>query len=163
MINKIKENIWQLSFKSFGSCVYFIKIKEHNILIDTSSPENRKELIQDLKELNISSEQINMVLMTHEHWDHIENIDLFKNAKIYDYNNIDKLNIKEIKVVKTPGHTKDSICFLYNDILFSGDTIFHNGGIGRTDLINSQPEKMQESLEKLSKINYEILCPGHID
>ena len=44
--------------------------------------------------------------------------------------------------------------------LFSGDTIFHNG-IGRTDLPNSQPEKMAESLEKIKKLNIKTLCPGH--
>src|SRR3990167_6116034 len=66
---------------------------------------------------------------------------------------IDKLEIPGIDVVKTPGHTKGSICYYMpkEKILFSGDTIFHNG-IGRTDLPNSQPEKMAESLEKIRKL-----------
>ncbi len=170
MINQIKDNIFQFHFTKFGSCVYLLKLKDKNILIDTSSKANEQELIQNLSELNIKPEEINIILLTHNHYDHIENLNLFKNAKIYSEKNIKKLNeeinknkeLEEIKVIKTPGHTRDSICFLYRDILFSGDTLFHNG-IGRTDLPESKPEKMLESLEKLKKIKYKILCPGHVD
>jgi len=71
--------------------------------------------------------------------------------------------IKEIKIIKTPGHSKDSLCFLYEDILFSGDTIFYNGGRGRTDLPGGSEPAILESIEKLKKIKYKILCPGHIN
>ncbi len=162
MISKVKENIFQLYFKQFGSCVYVLKIKAKNILIDTSSSTNKSELLNDLKELNIKPKDINIILITHRHWDHNGNIDLFPNAKVYDFKNIEKNPIKEIKIIKTPGHTDDSICFLYENVLFSGDTLFHKG-IGRTDLPESRPEKMQKSLEKLKKLDYKILCPGHID
>lgn len=35
-----------------------------------------------------------------------------------------------IQVMHTPGHTRDSVCFYFNDILISGDTLF-NGKVGR--------------------------------
>lgn len=168
MINKITNNIFQLSFGKFGSCVYPLKLKDKNnknILIDTSSKENREELLRDLEELKMKPEQIDIILLTHRHYDHIGNLSLFQNAKIYDFKNLNKEIEKEIqgiKVIKTPGHTKDSLCLLYKDILFSGDTLFHNG-IGRTDLEESEPKKMLDSLEKLKKLKYKILCPGHID
>ena len=38
----------------------------------------------------------------------------------------------EIKVFHTPGHTPGSVCFLVDDNMFSGDTLFA-GSIGRTD------------------------------
>ena len=50
MLNKIKDNIWQLYFNQFGSCVYLIKLNNKNILIDTSTIENKEELISNLKE-----------------------------------------------------------------------------------------------------------------
>ncbi len=161
MINKIATNIFQLCFKKFGSCVYLLKL-EKTILIDTSTKENKQEVLEDLQTLKIKPEQIDIILLTHQHYDHNGNLNLFKKAKVYDSKNIKELPIREIKIIKTPGHSKDSLSFLYKDVLFSGDTLFHNG-IGRTDLPESQPEKMQDSLEKLKKINYKILCPGHID
>lgn len=171
MINQIKENIWQLHFKDFGSCVYIIKLKENIIAIDTGSSLNTQELINDLKQLNLKPEDIRILILTHNHFDHVENTFLFKNAKIYaskkeffedKIQDIDNLKIPEFKIIKTPGHTKGSFCILYNDILFSGDTIFHNGGIGRMDLEGGSKKDMKNSLQKLNKINFKILCPGHI-
>ena len=161
MIKKITSDIFQLCFKEFGSCVYLLKLKKI-ILIDTSTQENKNELLSDLQELKIKQEDIEILLLTHQHWDHNGNLDLFNKAKIYDAKNIKEMPIKEIKIIATPGHTHDSLSFLYKDILFSGDTLFHNG-IGRTDLRESQPEKMQSSLATLKKLKYKILCPGHID
>ncbi len=162
MINKIKENIFQFHFQKFGSCVYLIILKNTKILIDSSSEENQEELIKDLKELRVKPEEIDVFLITHNHHDHLGNIELFLNAEIYDYKNIKDFHVNVIKVIKTPGHTSDGLSFLYKDVLFSGDTLFHNG-IGRTDLPTSNPKQMQESLEKLKKLKYKILCPGHID
>lgn len=169
MITQIKPNVWQFSFTSFGSCVYLIKLKDKNILIDTSSLENVNELKQNLEELDITPEEIEIVILTHNHWDHIGGIDLFSNAKIYankedfkeNINDIHELEIPELKIIDTPGHSRGSICILYEDILFSGDTLFDRGTIGRTDLPGSCEKQMKESLEKLSKVEYKILCPGH--
>lgn len=161
-INQIQPNISQLHFTKFGSAAYLIKLQNQNILIDTSSKDNQEELIDNLKELNLTPEDINIILITHAHYDHIGNLNLFNNARIYDSNNIDQLPKElNLQVHKVPGHTKDSLAFLYDSVLFSGDTLFKNG-IGRTDLPESQPEKMQESLKKLESLNYKVLCPGHV-
>ncbi len=172
MIEKIKDNLYALSFEYFGSIVYYLILEGEKIIIDTSSEVNKEELIEDLKKLNVSPEEIDIVILTHDHFDHTGNIKLFKNAKFFgskeDFNvgfieDIENLGIKDLRVIKSPGHTKGSICLYYlkEKILFSGDTIFHRGFIGRTDLPNSIPEKMAESLEFLKQIDYEILCPGH--
>ncbi|MDP3027862.1 MAG: MBL fold metallo-hydrolase [Nanoarchaeota archaeon] len=160
MISKISENVFQLYFDTFGSTVYVLKL-EKNILIDTSSEDNREELIKDLNELKLSPEDINMIILTHSHWDHTGNLELFKNAEIISYKNTQDLP-SFLKPIKTPGHTKDSFCLLYKDILFSGDTIFYGEGRGRTDLPGGSEKQIQESIEKLKKIKYNILCPGHV-
>jgi glyoxylase-like metal-dependent hydrolase (beta-lactamase superfamily II) len=160
MINKIKDNVFQLEFNQFGSIVYLLKLENQNILVDTSSNENKEELLDNLKELNIKSEDIDIILLTHDHWDHNGNLDLFSNAKIITNENLNNLPT-QIKPILTPGHTKDSLCFLYKDILFSGDTIFHDGGRGRTDLEWGSETEIQESIKKLKNIDYKILCPGH--
>ncbi|MCI5071909.1 MBL fold metallo-hydrolase [bacterium] len=67
-----------------------------------------------------------------------------------------------IKCIHTPGHTPGSQCFMVNQKLVSGDTLFI-GGCGRTDLPGGDPEKLYESLyHRLSKVDDDvILCPGH--
>jgi len=162
MINKISSKVFQLHFRQFGSCVYLIQLNNQNILIDTSSEINKQPLIKDLEELNLSPEGINIVIITHSHWDHNENLELFTKAEIYDNNTINNLKIPEFKIIQTPGHTQDSLCILYKDILFSGDTIFQEGGRGRTDLPGGNEQQILESIEKLENIDYKILCPGHI-
>ena len=162
MIKNIKENVFQLNFQIFGSTVYLIKLDDKNILIDTSSKENEKELLGDLEQLKIKPKDIDILILTHSHWDHVGNNELFKDAKLITHENLDELP-KEFEPIKTPGHTQDSFCIIYEDILFSGDTIFHEGGRGRTDLEGGDEEEILESIEKLKQVNYKILCPGHID
>jgi glyoxylase-like metal-dependent hydrolase (beta-lactamase superfamily II) len=118
MINKISENIFQLNFKIFSSCVYLLKLDDNNILIDTGSKDAAVELLEDFNEINITPEDINSILLTHPHWDHNGNLDIFENAKIYDFNNIDQLPFKDFQVIHVPGHTEDSLAFLYDKILF---------------------------------------------
>ena len=64
-------------------------------------------------------------------------------------------------VIHTPGHTPGSVCYIFGDIMFSGDTLFH-GSIGRTDFIEGDPEKMKESLKRLYRLpgDYSVY-PGH--
>lgn len=67
----------------------------------------------------------------------------------------------DLDVLYTPGHSVGSLCILYKDILFSGDTLFM-GSIGRTDMVTGSYSEIIHSLEKLKtlKLNYYVL-PGH--
>jgi len=67
-----------------------------------------------------------------------------------------------ITFVHTPGHTPGSQCFLVEDRLISGDTLFI-GSCGRTDLPGSDPTEMYYSLtRRLAKIPDDtVLLPGH--
>lgn len=75
----------------------------------------------------------------------------------------EKLRIGEIEItfIHTPGHTPGSQCFLVNNRLVSGDTLFINA-CGRCDLPGGNAEQMYHSLQKLGKLNEgTILLPGH--
>ncbi|MDU5595773.1 MBL fold metallo-hydrolase, partial [Peptoniphilus rhinitidis] len=66
-----------------------------------------------------------------------------------------------IKVIETPGHTIGSVCYLFKNLLFSGDTLF-NGSIGRTDFPESDHNLMMESLKKLKNLDDDIfVLSGH--
>jgi glyoxylase-like metal-dependent hydrolase (beta-lactamase superfamily II) len=68
----------------------------------------------------------------------------------------------EITLLHTPGHTPGSQCFLVQNRLVSGDTLFI-GACGRVDLPNSSPEEMYDSLtNKLMRLDdATVLYPGH--
>jgi glyoxylase-like metal-dependent hydrolase (beta-lactamase superfamily II)/rhodanese-related sulfurtransferase len=50
-----------------------------------------------------------------------------------------------MRVLHTPGHTADSMCFVFEDRVLTGDTLLI-GGTGRTDLPTGDPERLYESL-----------------
>jgi hydroxyacylglutathione hydrolase len=76
----------------------------------------------------------------------------------------DKIDVGgvEIQLLHTPGHTPGSQCFLIDNRIVSGDTLFI-GSCGRVDLPGSNPEQMYYSLtQKLMALPDEtILFPGH--
>ncbi|HEV2441515.1 MAG TPA: rhodanese-like domain-containing protein [Steroidobacteraceae bacterium] len=55
------------------------------------------------------------------------------------------LGMLRLKVMHTPGHTRDSMCLRVENRLFTGDTLLI-GATGRTDLPTGDPEALHDSL-----------------
>ena len=69
---------------------------------------------------------------------------------------------EKLTVLHTPGHTAGSVCYLASDALFSGDTIFARGGVGRTDFFGGSDESLAESVRSLLSLPKELtVYPGH--
>jgi len=68
----------------------------------------------------------------------------------------------KLKALATPGHTRDSMCLVVEDRVFTGDTLLI-GGTGRTDLPTGDPETLYDSLfNKLLKLDRKLLVyPAH--
>ena len=68
----------------------------------------------------------------------------------------------DIELIHTPGHTPGSQCFLVDNCLVAGDTLFLEG-CGRTDLPGGDPAALYESLtHRLGRVPDDaILFPGH--
>lgn len=66
------------------------------------------------------------------------------------------------KVIHTPGHTRGSVCYRSDDLLFTGDTLF-KGSIGGDLPPFGDLEKEIESIKlKLFSIKEDCICyPGH--
>ena len=72
-----------------------------------------------------------------------------------------RFGTQRLKVLYTPGHTQDAMCLLFDDRIFTGDTLLI-GGCGRTDLPGGSAESQWESLRRLEGLSNEIrLYPGH--
>jgi len=83
-------------------------------------------------------------------------IDLDSQTKI-------KIGKMLFSILKTPGHTKGSVCICEKsaNALFSGDTLF-SGSCGRTDLKGGSAGEMRESLRDLAKLPAQTkVYPGH--
>ncbi len=64
-------------------------------------------------------------------------------------------------VLHTPGHTAGSVCFLCEDTLFSGDTLFACG-VGRTDFAGGDSRALWNSLQRLSQLSpHTRVVAGH--
>ncbi len=81
-----------------------------------------------------------------------------------EVNKLDEREYSGFKVLKTPGHTEDSICLYHpgEKILLSGDTVFSHGSVGRTDLPTGNSKELQGSVERLSRLDVNSLYPGHM-
>jgi len=67
----------------------------------------------------------------------------------------------KIKCITTPGHTNCSVCFLLENNLFTGDTLFYRS-VGRTDFPTGDSLELRNSLKKILNYNQNfIIYPGH--
>ena len=55
----------------------------NNILVDVGSKGRTNLLKESLAAVQLQEEDISTIILTHAHWDHCENIDMFPNAKIF--------------------------------------------------------------------------------
>lgn len=76
----------------------------------------------------------------------------------------DMLAIGQLRVraIHTPGHTRDSMCLVVEDRVFTGDTLLI-GATGRTDLPTGDPEALYDSLfQKVLKLDPALMVfPAH--
>lgn len=73
-----------------------------------------------------------------------------------------KVGNLRLSVLHTPGHTRDSMCLVMSDRVFTGDALLI-GATGRTDLPTGDPEHLYDSLfNKLLKLNHGLrIYPAH--
>jgi hydroxyacylglutathione hydrolase len=121
---------------------------------------------------------IRWVLITHVHHGHIQGLQTLKkiyeaNIHAFDSERLESpaLPISEGKapdcgpfcfeVLETPGHSNDSVCFLIDGMLFTGDTL-SAGSIGRTPTGYGRALLLSSIRKKILNRKQDLLIfPGH--
>ena len=134
------------------------------LIVDPGDDYNKiKEQIGENKVLG--------VLITHSHFDHIGALRNFltkRSIKIFKKSNLEenkdyKIGDFTFKCIYTPGHSKDSVTFYFEqeEKMFIGDFIFKES-VGRTDLPGGSEQELKQSIEKILQYpETTTLYPGH--
>lgn len=151
---------------------YIVKNEDSAIVIDPGAePAAILRAVSDLS--------VEHILATHRHYDHIDALSAIKTAThasaaihvddwidgfdtgLHDGHMI-QFGAQIIRIIHTPGHTPGSCCFLFGNILFSGDTLFP-GGPGNTSFSGGDERAIYESIRgKLMKLpDATPVHPGH--
>lgn len=86
------------------------------------------------------------------------------------HDDIVRIGKEKLRIIETPGHTPGSVCLIWvskekptPSLLLSGDTLFAQGGVGRTDLSGGNKETLYHSIKtKLFSLpDNTIVYPGH--
>ncbi|MHA2226731.1 MAG: MBL fold metallo-hydrolase [Candidatus Hodarchaeales archaeon] len=120
------------------------------------------------------------VIDTHSHADHISGAAALKDHTDCSYimhekaparcvsnrvKNEEKIDIFgiSVKIMYTPGHTKDSISLIFPDRIFTGDALFlDEGGAGRDDLPGGDPGEHYDSIQKFLELpDHLVVYPAH--
>lgn len=138
-------------------------------------PSGRPDLFFELAGKHKAN--LKYVIITHDHYDHTGGASelarqssalLVLHRSAGDRADLpvedgEELELGEVtlKVIHTPGHTRDSICILAEDILITGDTLFV-GKVGGTDLDKQARDEYDSLHNKLMKLPEETkVYPGH--
>lgn len=156
------------------------------ILVDTSGPWNKNKLISDIKQAGYEYDDIEWVICTHGHSDHIGNLNLFTKAKfivgfdvfkdnayeVFDFKEKDavyKIN-NDVTVFATPGHTNADVSVLVKNtekgfIVIAGDIFENENDIKEPNQWQSLSEniEIQKTSRKSILSQADYIVPGHGD
>jgi hydroxyacylglutathione hydrolase len=163
----------QLSVGTMANFVYVVADEESREALVVDSGWETGPIEAAVREMNA---QVKFIAATHQHFDHVTTIEVLKSkvgGRVAAHvsspvacdlrvrgGDVLELGRRTVKVIHTPGHTRDSIC-LYDGVnLFTGDTLFV-GTIGRFD--REEAGAMFRSLRGLVETlpGSTVVYPGH--
>lgn len=158
-------NTWVLHAPGATSCV----------VVDPGPDEHREHL-----DAVVDGRRVELVLVTHGHLDHVGALDEFfaitaaptrafsaehcrEASPLADDEEFEAAGV-HFRVLHTPGHTRDSVCFVASSgsdrAVLTGDSVLGRG----TTLLDDDPDALGSylrSLDRLASLGAAPLLPGH--
>ena len=178
--------IHKMPLGSYQTNTYIVKAREDGTECVVIDPGYEADTILDY--LNEQGLTARAILLTHGHFDHVGAVKelaaetgcqvyihpaeatlppmmtagpLYYTHTYSEGDTIRPIDGMELTVLHTPGHTPGSVCLLYGQHLFSGDTLFL-GSCGRVDFPGGSPQQMLASLDRLASLQADYrVHPGH--
>jgi hydroxyacylglutathione hydrolase len=99
----------------------------------------------------------------HVHYAEDQRFDTTKNIIFDDFEFVFGDNVR-FKILHTPGHTMGGLCFLFNDAIFTGDTLFNEGVGVAHEKYGGNPETLYDTIQCLKNTitGQTRVFPGHI-
>jgi len=167
-----------------ASCtVTLIQDNNKNIIVDPGM--DKKRLLEALKSENLTTKDIDYVILTHMHPDHILLTAIFENAKVVDIENVftfdgtiqeheGKIPDTDIKLIETPGHEECECSVIVNTdegkVIIASDLFWWTDDkeqkTDKESLMNledpymSDEKALKKSREKVINLA-DIIIPGH--
>ncbi|UCF07294.1 MAG: MBL fold metallo-hydrolase [Thermoplasmata archaeon] len=166
-----------------SSTVTLVRAGEHNIMVDTGLPREGKQILQGLSVLGLSESDIDIVINTHLHGDHMGNNGLFKRAYFIAHEKefpprIAKVKVirgeyevcENVKIIETPGHSLGSISVVVwapeqsRTFVMAGDALPIRDNYIKwvPPGINFDPQIALQSMRRIVDIA-DVVVPGHDD
>lgn len=157
-----------------SSSVVLIK-EDFIIIIDTGLREDWREIRKGLGKVNVEPDEVEILINTHLHGDHIGCNDKFVKAVKYAHpEELSSFGYNEFKsvpdkisdrtsILKTPGHVHGHVSVVFdNDIIIAGDAIPTREHYEKRKIpaIHTDEETARNSLNKICEIA-RVIIPGH--
>ncbi|MCE5296562.1 MAG: MBL fold metallo-hydrolase [Euryarchaeota archaeon] len=145
------------------------------VVVDTSDWTLRSKVIETLSELGIKGGDVDVVVNTHLHPDHVSNNDLFPNAIVIFHEAEGRRGVRDIgsameldegvRIVHTPGHTRGSVSVLVEAEVrtaIAGDAIPTKDNYTKRlpPALNYDPDLAMRSMERMIEWA-DVIVPGH--
>ena len=115
--------------------------------------------IHSADEAKLHDDYLNLSDYFAEYYD--EPVTHYRGANTVSDGDIITLDEVSFRVMHTPGHTSGSVCYLADEVMFSGDTLFKRSG-GRTDIPDGDTAALMKSLKMLDEMTEDYaLLSGH--
>ncbi len=155
-----------------------VRTPKHTIVVDPSTKYMKPFLKTSFKQIGVFIKDVDIVVLTHTHHDHIENLDMFPKAKVYVHSGADTkipgaIEVDKdvfelcegVKLVHTPGHCPEEMSVFVDadrHYVIAGDAVPLEDNFTKNipPRLNTDEKLALESI-KVIREYADVVIPGH--